>query len=273
MGSSPITSTKMQHWCLTVSISVFQIEGASSNLVCCSITNSENKITQITKKKVRINKMNMNMIANVGDKFVVTNKIIGFLNEGDIVEVTNVGENNMISFMFTGENYECEGSMSLSEFEKCFEKVIEKHDETNNADVNAIIMEQIEEIMEHSEIEAYTAFDKCAVVSCKLPNGFVIVESSSCVGPYEYDEEYNIDVCLDKIADKIFELEAYRLQNELYLAEMAECHCDCCSCESCNENCCDEDDEDECLDTDLDCDDCTDWTCDFNPRYSKNIKH
>lgn len=79
-----------------------------------------------------------------------------------------------------------------------------------------VTSERINEIMNNSIINAYTVFDKCTVVSCQLPNGFVIVESSACVSPENYDEEMVIDICMEKITDKVWELEGYRLQEELY---------------------------------------------------------
>lgn len=76
--------------------------------------------------------------------------------------------------------------------------------------------DMIAELMEGSEIIVDTVFDKCTVVSCKLPNGFVIVESSACVDPDNYDIDMGIEICLDKIASKLWELEGYRLQCEMY---------------------------------------------------------
>ena len=104
--------------------------------------------------------------------------------------------------------------------------------------------------MENSEFEIHTVFDKCTVVSCRLPNGFVIVESSACVSPENYDEDMGAEICFDKIADKILELEGYRLQQWLWEEENGYC----------DENC------DECPDADLDCDDCEDLDCPYNPN-------
>ena len=49
-----------------------------------------------------------------------------------------------------------------------------------------------------------------------MPNGFVITESSACVDPDNYNEDRGIDICLDKIVDKIWELEGYLLQNTIF---------------------------------------------------------
>ena len=193
------------------------------------------------------------MLVN-GDKLVVTKKVAPFLNEGDIVEVTNVDDNGIISFKF-GDGFMHMGVMNTSEYEAHFKKVEEKTDEK----ITKITEEYIAEIMENSEFETFTTFDKCTIVSCRLPNGFVITESSACVSPENYNEDLGVDICFDKIADKIWELEAYRLQQHLWEEEF-DCPCCCGECEECE---CD-DEFDECLDTDLDCDDCEDFSCPYN---------
>lgn len=213
------------------------------------------------------------MLAN-GDKLVVTKKVAEFLDEGDIVKVIDVDENGRVSFAF-GEGFIHKGLMSSLECEEHFEKI-----------TNKITSEYIEKIIMCSEIKVQTMFDKCTIVTCKLPNGFVIVESSACVSPDNYDEETGFEICLEKIKDKVWELEGYKLQEILYKGNKPnlpsnynECSEDCneCPCDVCCGNCgecddyedeydeCDEEDEfDECLDTDLDCDDCTNHNCPYN---------
>lgn len=189
-----------------------------------------------------------------GDKLIVTKKVAPFLNEGDIVEITNVTDDGVISFAF-GDGFMHMGVMSIDEYEAHFEKVEEKAEETFE-----ITEEYIEGIMENSEFEVFTSFDKCTIVSCRLPNGFVITESSACVSPANYSEEMGTNICIDKIRDKVWEFEAYRLQQKLW--EESSDYCPCCfgDCEKCE---C-EDEFDECLDTDLDCDDCEDFSCPYN---------
>ena len=145
------------------------------------------------------------------------------------------------------------GYMDITTFNEHFKKV---EDMTAEVEIPTITEEYIAEIMENSDFEVHTVFDKCTVVSCRLPNGFVITESSACVSPENYDKDMGADICFDKIADKIWELEAYRLQQYLWEEEF---HCPCCcgDCEECEY-------DDECLDTDLDCDDCDDHTCPYN---------
>lgn len=195
-----------------------------------------------------------------GDKLIVVKKVASFLDEGDVVTVMDVGENGMISFAF-GDGFMHKGIMNTAECEEHFEKFVEK-----KIEAPTITEEYIAEIMENSEFEIHTVFDKCTVVSCRLPNGFVITESSACVSPENYDKDTGAEICFDKIADKIWELEGYRLQQWLWENECCCEECDGCTCEEECDKC---DECDECLDTDLDCDDCEDFDCPFN----SNIYH
>ena len=192
-------------------------------------------------------------MVNNGDKLIVTKNVAPFLKEGDVVEVTNVTDDGIISFAF-GDGFMHMGVMNAAECDAHFAKVEEK------TEAPTITEEYIAEILENSEFEVSTVFDKCTVVSCRLPNGFVITESSACVSPENYDAEYGADICFDKIASKVWELEAYRLQQFIWESENDCCceDCDCCHCEECEEE------FDVCLDTDLDCDDCEDYDCPFN---------
>ena len=182
------------------------------------------------------------MLVN-GDKLVVTKKVNGFLEEGDIVKVINVNENGMISFAF-GESYMHKGLMNTKEYEEHFKKYEEPKA------YPTVTEKMIDDILTHSKITVDTIYDKCAVVTCKLPNGFVIVESSACVSPENYDEEMGIDICMNKITDKIWELEGYRLQEETYRRNKELDELDS-SITTASCDCNDDEDEEEC-----DCEEC-----------------
>lgn len=104
---------------------------------------------------------------------------------------------------------------------------------------NTVTQSVIDELMESCDIAVTTAFDKCTIVACKMPNGFVIVESSSCVDPANYDEDMGVDICMKNIEKKLWELEGYLLQNKLYMDGITfddddddlECDGDCENCD------------------------------------------
>ena len=85
---------------------------------------------------------------------------------------------------------------------------------------NIVTKEKIKSILDETIFETKKVYDKCTLVSDKLPNGFIITESSACVDPSNYDEEIRKQICIKKIEDKIWELEGYKLQSQLYLDKM-----------------------------------------------------
>ena len=62
-------------------------------------------------------------------------------------------------------------------------------------------------------------FDKCTLVCVKLENGFVLTESSACVDPANYNEEIGKEICFERIKNKIWELEGYRSQCDIFKEE------------------------------------------------------
>ena len=80
---------------------------------------------------------------------------------------------------------------------------------------NTITQEHIDEILAKTEVQIMTVYDKCTVVMAKLPNGFVIVESSACVDKANYNEEMGTQICIERIINKVWELEGYKLQCEV----------------------------------------------------------
>ena len=78
-----------------------------------------------------------------------------------------------------------------------------------------VTKEQIEDILNKSEINDMFWSPKTTLVKAVLPNGWVFIEHSSCVDPDNYDHELGVEICMKKITDKLWELEGYLLQNEV----------------------------------------------------------
>lgn len=190
------------------------------------------------------------MLVN-GDKVVAKKDILGVISEGDICKVIDVSK-GFVSFAF-GENFMHKGVTTISEFEECFEKYNEV------VVAPKVTQERIDEIIKNSKVVINTVFDKCTIVSCQLPNGFVITESSACVSPENYDEDMGVDICLNKIENKLWELEGYRLQQELFEEYGSPYPCNECPCDGYCDECCDEEEDDL-----VDCDDCDDYDCPYN---------
>lgn len=84
---------------------------------------------------------------------------------------------------------------------------------------NTVTKRQIDELIEKSEIKVETVYDKVTIVNCKLPNGFVITESSGAVCKENYDEKIGTEICMSRIENKLWEFEGYVLAKQLYERE------------------------------------------------------
>ena len=164
-------------------------------------------------------------------------KEMGMLkNIGEVYSVNSADENTILFSFAEG----CMCVMDYDALERHFE-IVEPEEEKPAPTVDP---DWIEYLITNSKTMIDTTYDKCTIVSLQLPNGFVITESSACVSPENYDEEMGVEICMDKITNKLWELEGYRLQWELYEnSDLEEYECDnpdCCGC---------------CL-TDKECDEC-----------------
>lgn len=68
---------------------------------------------------------------------------------------------------------------------------------------NKVTYEQVNEIFSKAEKTIETYYEKCTVVVCKLANGFVIVESSSCIDPQNYNMYLGARICEKRIKNKV----------------------------------------------------------------------
>lgn len=79
-----------------------------------------------------------------------------------------------------------------------------------------ITKERIDALLGEADIRTLTLFGKCTVVTAKLKNGFVLTADSACVDPANYDKRMGERICLEHIANKLWELEGYRLQWDVF---------------------------------------------------------
>lgn len=85
-----------------------------------------------------------------------------------------------------------------------------------------VTQEMVNNIILNSEMVCQTRLGKITVVTLVLPNGFTITESSASVSTENYDYQYGIEVCMKKIEDEIWKLEAYKLMAQEYERRMYE---------------------------------------------------
>ena len=80
---------------------------------------------------------------------------------------------------------------------------------------NRVTQEDIDKILANTLIKVEKYGEKTTVLMATLPNGFVIVESSSCVDPANFDMKIGEQICMEHLVNRIWKLEGYRLQTEL----------------------------------------------------------
>lgn len=67
-----------------------------------------------------------------------------------------------------------------------------------------------------ADVEVQTMFHKTTIVAVRFANGFVIVESSSCVTEDNYNKELGIKLCMKKIEQKYMEHIAFEFCDDVY---------------------------------------------------------
>lgn len=86
---------------------------------------------------------------------------------------------------------------------------------------NSVTQAQIDRLIDEASITVMSMDNKTTIVKATLKNGWIIVESSSCVDPINYDENLGKSICIERIKNKLWELEGYKLQCELYEREVS----------------------------------------------------
>lgn len=80
---------------------------------------------------------------------------------------------------------------------------------------NKVQESTVENIIKNSEVNVETLFRKVTVVTVKLPNGFVLTESSGAVSAANYSKKIGVETCMNRIKDQVWKLEGYKLASEL----------------------------------------------------------
>lgn len=137
----------------------------------------------------------INKLQKVGEVFTISNII------GHIIVIISEETGEEIAILDVG----------ISTY---FEKV---EDLADDKPLKGVSYEKIEKLMAEANINVTTFFGKTTVVVAQFPNGFVITESSSCVDPRAYDEEYGKQICLKRIKERLWEMEGYLLQEQKHL--------------------------------------------------------
>lgn len=136
---------------------------------------------------------------------------------GNKVELLEYTPNGMVKIRDLGTNEIIETTQQAFEmaFEATVYSVAANEKEKTQVLNKKLTQKDIDTILEKSQMEIFELFGKCTLVAVKLPNGFIITESTACDDPADYNKETNIQICLERIKNKIWEFETYNLQSML----------------------------------------------------------
>ncbi len=87
------------------------------------------------------------------------------------------------------------------------------------ATANTITKAHIEQLLEQSTLIDTKIGHKTTLVCVILPSGFEVIESSGCVDPLNYNHELGVRICMERITNRLWALEGYRLQCTLHARE------------------------------------------------------
>lgn len=77
---------------------------------------------------------------------------------------------------------------------------------------NKLTQNDIDRMVDASEVHVQTIGEKTTLVRVVLPTGFELVEASACVDPENYSEKYGAEICMEKIKDRLWFLMGFALQ-------------------------------------------------------------
>lgn len=77
---------------------------------------------------------------------------------------------------------------------------------------NILTQNDIDRMVDASEVHVQTLGEKTTLVRVVLPTGFELVEASACVDPENYSEKYGAEICMEKIKNRLWFLMGFTLQ-------------------------------------------------------------
>lgn len=77
---------------------------------------------------------------------------------------------------------------------------------------NSLTQNDIDRMVDASEVHVHTIGEKTTLVRVVLPTGFELVETAAFVDPADYSEEYGAQICMEKIKASLWFLMGFVLQ-------------------------------------------------------------
>lgn len=177
------------------------------------------------------------MNIKVNDELVLkSNRFFG--KAGDVFVVNDIVQDGVDGLHYVTVRRDVENAVThftcpMNNLDAYFEPV--PHDDV--FDDGGIGENLVMSIIDNSEIKTGCVFDKCFVMAVNLPNGYSIVESYDFDTPDAYDEDVAYEECMNRVLDKIIELEYYVNMYDSNVEILFEDYVDDdCFCDNCCEN-------------------------------------
>jgi hypothetical protein len=77
---------------------------------------------------------------------------------------------------------------------------------------NRVTQEEIDALLDASEVQEHVFWEKELCVSYRLPCGFTVLGRGACIDPVNFDIEIGRRVAREDAANKLWQLEGYRKQ-------------------------------------------------------------
>ncbi len=81
--------------------------------------------------------------------------------------------------------------------------------------MNTVTKEQLELLLDKSDIREFIVFGKIMLLVYQLPSGFVVVGKAACVDPANFRFDIGREICREDAIRQLWELEGYLLQNRI----------------------------------------------------------
>lgn len=84
---------------------------------------------------------------------------------------------------------------------------------------NRLAEEDIDAIQIQCKEEVWEPFPGITIVAWNLPNGFTISDQSGCIDPSNYDRETGVNICRERLRNKLWELYGFLYKEEFFKGE------------------------------------------------------
>ncbi|MFD0829476.1 Gp49 family protein [Neobacillus sp. M.A.Huq-85] len=138
-------------------------------------------------------------------------RVKGTDNKVELLEITNDGIVK-VKNLATNEIIEISEQAFEIAFEPTEYKFIASVSPKAQVQKQEITLADIDLMIENAQIEIVELFGKCTMVAVQLANGFVLTESTTSQDAAHYNKDADIQICLERIKQRISELEGYKYQ-------------------------------------------------------------